>query len=132
MVGAVLICAGLAVVGLGAHTLTDSETHEVVATRWLITGLLAAILGVGILALAPEAASVNPVYWILGGVLVTAIAVGASGGCGTSPGGVGTPSAGDHRKAAERAQERRKGHHCLSPWDGNHDGLTWRILCVCG
>lgn len=52
LVGAVLICAGLAVVGLGAHTLADPQTPEVVATQWLITGLLAEILGVGILALA--------------------------------------------------------------------------------
>ena len=25
--------------------------------------------------------------------------------------------------AAEEAEDRRKGFHCLSPWDGNHDGL---------
>ena len=24
---------------------------------------------------------------------------------------------------AEKAEEKRKGFHCLSPWDGNHDGL---------
>ena len=33
VVGAVLICAGLAVAGLGAHTLTDSEAPEVVVTQ---------------------------------------------------------------------------------------------------
>ena len=26
-------------------------------------------------------------------------------------------------KAAGKAEDRRKGHHCLSAWDGNHDGL---------
>ena len=26
-------------------------------------------------------------------------------------------------RAAEKAEDRRKGHHCLSAWDGNHDGL---------
>lgn len=53
-----------------------------------------------------------------------AVAIGTSGGCGTSRrGGVGTPLAGDRGKPAERVEERRKGYCCLSPWDGNHDTL---------
>ncbi|MCY4088365.1 MAG: hypothetical protein OXG37_16130 [Actinomycetia bacterium] len=51
--GAVLMCAGLVVVGLGARALTGPETPEVVvAALWLIMGLLAVIRGVGMLALA--------------------------------------------------------------------------------
>ncbi|MCY4085997.1 MAG: hypothetical protein OXG37_03700 [Actinomycetia bacterium] len=47
--------------------MTDLETPEVVAIRWLIAGLLAAILRVGILALPPEVASMGSVYWVPGG-----------------------------------------------------------------
>lgn len=30
---------------------------------------------------------------------------------------------GNDRPSAEELEEKRKGFHCLSPWDGNHDGL---------
>ena len=51
--------------------------------------------------------------WIFGILVVLA---GLTVACGQSE---------EEQLAEERAkeEERRQGFHCLSPWDGNHDGL---------
>jgi hypothetical protein len=58
------------------------------------------------------------------GCLVVVIAVLALiGTCIVAVGGLtGTPELSD-AEIANKAAEERKGFHCLSPWDGNHDGL---------
>lgn len=79
--------------------------------------------------------------FIGGAVLVVIIAIIAAA---TSPGN-GDRSARDDARAAEtarlraindretaaaEAEERRKGFHCLSGWDGNHEGLEALIRAV--
>ena len=46
------------------------------------------------------------------GLAVLAVVAMAAGACGVS-----------EAEQAERAEERRQGFHCLSAWDGNHNGL---------
>lgn len=58
------------------------------------------------------------VAWAAGLAVLFLLVVGATEGC--------EPAGNDPPTAAERAEEeedRRKGFHCLSEWDGNHEGL---------
>ena len=52
------------------------------------------------------------------GVLLLVIVIAAVAGGGNGDGGGGTAEL-----SAEEVEEKRKGFHCLSEWDGNHDGL---------
>ncbi len=55
---------------------------------------------------------------ISGMALIIGIASIACGATDTSPTSPSPPAARD-----TSAEDRRKGFHCLDPWDGNHNGL---------
>ena len=66
---------------------------------------------------------------IIGGVVAGIIVVGmigsATGGGGGSDGGEDKPAPTATRtESAQDAEKRRKGFHCLSAWDGGHNGLN--------
>ncbi len=67
--------------------------------------------------------------WVVVGAIVVliviAIAIGSSGD--DSPSSSGTAnrtSASDLAKQREEAEDKRKGFHCLSSWDGNHSAFN--------
>lgn len=62
---------------------------------------------------------------VAGIVLIIGIALIAGGATDTSPRDSATSSSSSSSSAAREtsAEDRRKGFHCLDPWDGNHNGL---------
>ena len=63
-------------------------------------------------------APVRLIAWTAGLTVMLMIVVGASEGCETTSSDPPTAS-----EIAEEEEDRRKGFHCLSEWDGNHEGL---------
>ena len=63
-------------------------------------------------------------WWMLAtyGIIAFVIVVSAYNGIRSGGQGVGPPPLSEEQ-AVEQAENMRKGFHCLSDWDGNHDGL---------